>query len=174
MVYTILVLLKNVIPSELPNNAAIQAVPKTIEKISMGEIECINTSQFYPAGYIRPFDPSHIPPYEIIEYIPIRAHDFGYIYIQTKAKIPSPILLISALNYLSEFEGIAIFLDAEEGAIPLELMHHFINTAKKTKNLDQSTKNIAEFYEMALKARYEVDSLIKAYRAAHHQLHRQH
>ncbi len=172
MIYTILVLLQNVMPSELHNHPVKQLLPNMIKQVSMGEIQCLQVSQFYPAGYIRPFDPSHVPPYEIIEYIPVRSHDIGYMYIQTKAKMPSPMLLISALNDLPEFEKIAIFLDVEEGTIPLELMRCFINTAKNTKKLDESTKTIVELYEMALKARHEVDNLVRAY--TNNQSHRLH
>jgi len=174
MIYTILVLLKDVIPAELPNHPVIQAVPKALNSKAMGEVKCTNISQFYPAGYIRGFDPEHIPPYEAFEYIHIRSHDFGYMYIQTTSKIPSPTMLISALNYLPEFDNKALFLDAMQGAEPLALMEHFISTAKNSNNLDQSTATIVEFYEMALKARYEIDNLIKAHSATQNQSDRLH
>ncbi|PCI42806.1 MAG: hypothetical protein COB41_08700 [Proteobacteria bacterium] len=162
MIYTVLLLLKDVVPSELPQHHVIKALPKAINQAAMHQFACVQISQFYPAGYIHPFEPAHIPPYESFIYIAMRAHDVGYVYIETDHAITSPSHWVASLNYLPEFEDKALFLAACEGAEPVSLMRAFIARNQHDKT-NESINHITELYQMALAARYEVDRLVQAY-----------
>lgn len=162
MIYTMLMLIQNVKPSELENHPVIKELPEAIASLSMNDIICKQISQHLPAPYLHPFDPDHIPPYTTILPTNQAYNDIGYVYFKTNKTIPSPALLVSALNDLPQFEDKALFLAAQAGNNPISLMKTFIHTYRNdTQNISDSMEHIVTLYEYALAVQDEVAALIK-------------